>query len=232
MKLQIALLSLACLCGCAPSVPGSGTIKTESPSVSGATVVNLSGVGELHITQGPQESLSVTTDDNLLPLLDTRLEGEVLTLGQKSNENLKPTRGIVYKLCLKEVSKITLSGVGTVDASGLHRKDLTVVASGAGEIQLKDLQLELLSVTLSGAGRIVADGIARQQALDSSGVGSFEGKGLEGEAVTISIGGTGSASVNATKTLDANVSGTGSVTYFGKPTVSKKVTGVGSVNPG
>ena len=232
MKLRLTLLGLACLCGCARSVPGSGILKTESPPVAGAKVVNLSGVGELHITQGPTESLNVTTDDNLLPLLDTRLEGDILTLGQKSSENLQPTRGIVDKLSLKEVSSLTLSGAGTVDASGLRRKDLTVVASGAGEMHLNELHVELLSLTLSGAGRIVADGYARQQALDSSGVGSFEGKGLEGDAVTVSISGAGSTTVNATKTLDANVSGTGSVTYFGKPTVSKKVTGVGNINPG
>ena len=45
---------------------GSGDVISESREVSDFNRVVFGGVGELQLTQGDQESLTVTADDNLL----------------------------------------------------------------------------------------------------------------------------------------------------------------------
>jgi hypothetical protein len=228
---QSLLITMALLAtGCGESVAGSGHMQTQSPAFTGASAVELSGFGELHIVQGATDALNITTDDNLLPLLETSVRDKVLVLGQRGN--LKPSHSIVYQLSLKEIKSIQLSGAGTGDLSGLKGDELSIVESGAGTLQLRQIQVGNLAVTLSGTGQITVSGVAAKQVLTSSGVGNFDGKALAGESVTVSISGAGNAVVNASKTLDAQVSGVGSVTYFGKPQVTQKVSGVGTVSPG
>ena len=46
---------------------------------------------------------------------------------------------------------------------------------------------------------------------------------------TITVGGTGRATIRVSETLDARVSGAGSVAYIGEPSVSQDVSAAGKV---
>ena len=70
----VGLLALAVLPLCAcnfTAVRGSGNVVTQERQVSGFDSVALSGVGEVFITQGDKESLTVETDDNLMRYIQT-----------------------------------------------------------------------------------------------------------------------------------------------------------------
>src|SRR5690242_12646963 len=51
------------------TVHGSGNVVTEARPVSGFDRVSVSGAGQLKVTQGDAESLTIETDDNLLPYI-------------------------------------------------------------------------------------------------------------------------------------------------------------------
>lgn len=191
---------------------GSGTIKTETRNVSGFTKIQFSGVGVLNITQAATESLKVSADDNILPLLTSTVNNGTLTLGIKSGYVVTPSKSITYTLTVKQLDGVTLSG--------------------AGEINAKDFTASALSVTISGAGRMVINGSAQSQTALVSGVGSYDAKDFKTASTKVTISGTGSATVYASQTLDATVSGAGSVTYYGSPQVTKTVSGVGSIKQG
>ncbi len=69
-------------------VVGSGTVVTASRSVSDFHGVSVSGVGQLVLENAGTESLTITADDNILPLLESEVRNGVLMLGPRPNTNL------------------------------------------------------------------------------------------------------------------------------------------------
>ena len=81
MILAVALTALL-LSGCTlAGVRGSGDLVTESRQVSDFDRVALSGSGQVVITQGAEEGLSVEADDNLMQYVRTEVSGRTLELG-------------------------------------------------------------------------------------------------------------------------------------------------------
>jgi hypothetical protein len=188
-------------------------VITETREVSGFTRVKLSGVGALRIAQTGTESLTISAEDNLLPLLTSEVVDGTLTLGMKQgNILLRPTRPIIFTLTVRDLESIQLSGAGTVEAVNLRTSALSVALSGAGDM------------TLSGA--------AQSQTLSISGAGHYKAKDFQTSSTEIKISGAGDATVSASETLDAAVSGAGSVTYYGSPRVTQRITGIGSIKQG
>src|SRR5262245_44045700 len=68
----LVLLLISIACNPFSGVDGSGTPKTETRAVKDFTAISFSGVGKVIIEQTGTESLSVTADDNILPLLESR----------------------------------------------------------------------------------------------------------------------------------------------------------------
>jgi len=191
---------------------GSGSIKTETRSVSGFSKVAFTGIGELAIAQTGTESLTISAEDNLLPLLTSTVSGGTLSLGLKQGNTIIPTKPIIYTLTVKQLSDVSLSGAGSINAVNI---------TGPA-----------LNVTISGAGQMTISGSAPSQTVLVSGVGDYNAKAFQTDATQVTISGTGSAVVSASKTLNATVSGTGTVTYYGSPRVTQSVSGVGSIKQG
>jgi putative autotransporter adhesin-like protein len=193
------------------SVSGSGTIITEPRTVSGFSNVSLTGSGQVILEQTGMESLTVTTDDNLLPYIKSEVRGNTLELGFKdSMTNVRPTHDIVFKLTVKKLDGLNISGSGKADAKGL------------GPDQLR--------IGISGSGDVSADGTAGDLDLSISGSGGYRGEHMRSKRATVDISGSGAAVIAASETLKADVSGSGSIEYIGDPQVSQHVSGSGSVH--
>ena len=205
-----ALVLSGCDGGFGGVVTGSGNVTSESRNVSGFQAVSLSGVGNLTIDQNGTESLTVEAEDNLLPYIKTEVQGNRLVIGSKDNTSLNPTKPINYRLTVKDLNSIDLSGAGKINGTGINTPKLAVNVSGAGDITL--------------AGK------ADSQDINLSGAGNYHGEDLVSKNVTITTSGAGSAVVQVSDTLDATVSGAGSVRYIGDPQVKQNVSGAGSVS--
>jgi Putative auto-transporter adhesin, head GIN domain len=199
-------------CGVFNMVDGSGKVVTEPRTVANFSTVSLSGDGELTIEQTGSESLTVTTDDNLLEYIKTSVDGSTLELGTKDNAmvNLRPSKGIVYRLTVKKLEGLEVSGSGRADA--------------------KRLEGDHLRVRISGSGEVSGQGTAKDLELRISGSGAYRGQDLKSQRAEATLSGSGTAVVNASEALNADVSGSGSIEYLGEPRVSSHVSGSGSVN--
>jgi hypothetical protein len=206
------LCATAVVSGCngvCPSVRGSGVLASETRDVAGFNEVRVSGSGDVVIEQTGAESLTVQAEDNVLPLLETRVSHRVLHLGLRPNANVRVTRPIRYHVTVKGLTGVAISGSGSVRASGIDTDKLTAEISGSGSADL--------------AGR--ADVLA----LSVSGSGSYDAGDLRSKTARIAISGSGDAFVNASERVDATISGSGSVRYAGNPSVSQHVSGSGSI---
>ena len=195
--------------GCGPIVAGSGKVITEPRNVSGFSAVSLNGSGRLVIEQTGSESLTVTGDDNLLPYIESSVSGKTLTLGEKSGTNISPSKDIVFKLTVKSLDNIDISGSGAADVKGVQGR--------------------ALKIDISGSGEVAAEGAADELNVGISGSGRYHGETLRSKRARVDISGSGSALLAVSEKLDANVSGSGSIEYVGDPQVHQDISGSGSV---
>jgi hypothetical protein len=219
--------------GVGPRITGSGNILTETRQVSGFDEVSFASVGELTITQGERESLTIEAEENLLRYLTSQVRGGRLYLEMQDEGRLVsliPTRGVKYTLTVKNLKDLDHSGAGAITISGLKTGDLDLRLSGAGNLMLNDLEADSVTYRLSGAGRLEASGEAARQEVRVSGFGEYDGADLKSATTEVQVSGAGGATVWVTESLDVQISGAGSVRYFGSPEVSENISGLGSVN--
>lgn len=226
--LGVALLLLAA-CGVG-LVIGSGNSRTEEREIAGVEGVALSFVGDLRITQGDEEKLVITADDNVMPLITTEVKDGVLTIGARSTLGLQTTGKLQYDLTVRNLNSIRLTGAGNAEIDGLETGDLELAITGAGSLSAQNVDAERVEATLSGLGSVSVSGKAARQDVRLTGSGSYSAGDLQSGAADVTISGLGSATVWAVETLDATISGAGNIEYRGDPQVTQRVTGLGAVS--
>jgi len=211
MKSFVIFLSVFCLAGCLMStgVQGSGKATTEDRTVGAFSSISVEGAASVDVEIGANTSVTITTDDNLQPLILTQVENTTLRI--YSHETYNTSVGVNVKITTPTLDGVSVSGACSVHAVGLDSKHFALSMSGAGSAKLMG-QADALAVNLSGAG-------------------SVEAGDLKAKDVQVEISGVGSAVVYASQSLSAAVSGAGSVRYKGNPAkVQKTVSGVGSIS--
>src|SRR4028119_591925 len=175
----------------------TNNIVEGSGDVSGCDEVELRGAGNLTIEQTGSESLTVEAEEGVLPKLRTEVVNDRLVIGPEPGTDIRTTAPINYKLSVEALDALDVSGSGDVEAEGINT--------------------DRLAVTIGGARNLEIGGEADEQEIDISGSGGYRAENLESNEARIGVSGAGSAIVNASEGLDADVSGAGSVEYVGDP---------------
>jgi len=210
-------------------VRGSGNVVTEERQVSGFDKVEINGAGELYIEQGETEALTVEADDNVMEYITTEVVGDTLELKIKPNFNIMFSSKIVYRLTVKELRGISISGSGKVVSSALTTDDLLISTSGSGKFEFDDLQADSLTASTGGSGEFLLKGKVNDVKVTISGSGKFNCPDLETTSTDINITGSGEVTSWASDQLNIRISGSGSVRYYGSPEVNQSIAGSGSV---
>lgn len=211
-------------------VRGSGKVISETRNVSGFDSVLITGSGEATITVGDTESVTIEADDNIVPLIDTTVQGSQLVISIKPGSSFSTTHQVRYMINTKILSGLTLSGSANASTSPVKADNFTATTSGSGNIKIDDLQGKSLTARSSGSGNIdVAAGKVEILTITCSGSGNFNGGNLQGSAVQATTSGSGNITVWAKDTLNARLSGSGNVRYYGQPNVIHTESGSGRV---
>jgi len=238
-RLGLIIVSLSVLflaVGCAYplyAVVGSGNVITQSRPVSNFDSATLSGVGDITITQGDTESLTVEAEDNVMPHITTEVINRRLNIGFDNQDwatMIHPTKPIKFNLSLKNLSVLEVSGTGNVQAASIKTDRLNTRVSGAGNIRIDRLEATSLNTTLSGAGNVEVAGQVTNQDSSMTGLGNMKADNLKSQMARVTVSGAGSATIWAQESLDVTISGAGSVKYFGSPKVTQRITGVGDIS--
>ena len=211
------------------AIRGSGNLVTETRDVSGFDGIALSGSGEVIITQGEAESLTIETDDNVMEHVKAEVSGGTLNLGFEEGINLvSPTR-LIFTVGVDELRSVSVAGSGDIESEMIVTDRLDASVGGSGNVLIPELTADTVEARIGGSGEIDLGGEAAAQDVNIGGSGNFRGGDLRGESVKVSIGGSGNATVWATESLDANISGSGSVRYYGSPSVNSSSSGSGNI---
>ena len=188
-------------------IQGSGILATESRGVAGFSRVRLDGVGHLIVEQGAAEALTVTADDNILPLVTAEVYGDELRLGTEPGATWASPNPIVFTLTVA------------------HCEALGVFGAAAAEI--RGLDAHRFAVHIEGAGAVSAAGRADEQEVVLRGVATYDGRNLQSRVARVDVAGVSRATVRVQERLEGRVEGQSTVEYIGRPVVD--VTGGGAV---
>ena len=192
-------------------ITGSGTLATDSRPVAGFSSVSLSGVGNLVIEQNGAESLEITADDNILPLLTSEVRGGHLHLGTAEGTSFASTTEITFRVSVRHLTELSMSGVGHAQAVGLHTERLSILMDGVSSVEAEG-KVDFQDVEINGAGRYLASDLLSRHA-------------------RVSLDGVGTALLHVSERLDARVAGPGVVEYYGDPVVTADTSDGGTVRP-
>lgn len=210
---------------------GAGDQTTQDREIQNVSGVRLLTSGNLTITVGSPEKLTVTAGTNQQVGLTSQVVDGTLILDNKSSNTI--SGDISYALTVSPVDSLEVSGSGSADGIGVLRGDATVTVTGSGSVVLTGLVLTGVIVDLSGSGGVELAGTANTQRVTVTGSGSYDGSGLTTEQTEVETNGSGNASVNVTGRLTASTSGSGSITYTGGPSqVDKNSSGSGTIGSG
>jgi hypothetical protein len=208
--ITIALLAgyVVLAAGCwLPGIRGNGHIKTEERSIGAFANVDTSGAFEIE-WQNAEPAVRITTDENLLPYVETRVSGDTLYLSTR--EHVWPTHGIKVAL-----SSPTRTGART---------------RGAVKLIVNQLKGSTFALKSKGASEVFLDGNIDRLFVDMTGASQLAANRLQTKTAEISTTGAGDADVTVTDTLKVAITGAGKVTYSGNPTtIQKNITGAGSI---
>jgi len=209
----LALLAVA-LAGCGGSsktTKGSGHVVSASRTVSGFTTIRLIGAATVDVTVGKPAALTLSGDDNILPLIRTDVRDGALEI--TSEHSYSSSHDLHVTIATPSLEGISLIGAGTFSAGGIHAHAFALDLSGAATLILAGAT-DTLDATLSGSGTADLTSLVARDA-------------------KASLSGAGTLHVDATKSLDASLSGVGSIVYSGSPAhVTTHVSGVGTIAAG
>jgi hypothetical protein len=209
-SLPVLCLGLVTIGDCNPNaIHGSGTSKTESRSVGSFSNINLTGSPDVEVEVGPDTSVAVTADDNILPVIETTVDGDTLNIGSK--QSYSSSHGVNVKITVPALNGASVAGSGDIRVTGLKAESMEATITGSGDVTLKGAA-DRLRARITGSGDLRAGDLAAKD-------------------VHVSVTGSGDATVRATEQLDASVTGSGDVHYYGNPPqVRKNVTGSGDIS--
>jgi hypothetical protein len=232
MKIQkfVALLCLvlALVVGCQPA-RDVGNIVQYSQNLEAIHQLYFGGSGELRVTQGDRDYLTVSGKEPVIDDLRISVDDGVLRIILEDVPS-KLIRPVEMTLSVRQLDRIELAGVGKISALALNANVLNVDVSGTGTVAIDDLTAERLVVNGSGSGRIKVKGQVANQQVNLSGAGRYLASELQSQSATIDLSGIGDAILWATKRLAINLSGAGSVQYYGTSNVRREVSGYGSID--
>ena len=198
-----------------PVIVGSGVIVSEFRTLAPFDSID-AGIAETQIVimQGGPQSVWIETDDNIIDEIDMVVVGGVLLIS--SNVNYDTNHDVQIRIDMTTVQSLRMSGVGSMDATGL---------SSTGTLE----------VALTGVGSIDLAGTVDTYDALHQGVGEIDAEGLTARLADIESRGVGDCRITVTQHLDASIFGTGDIYYAfdaaNPPTVTLNDSGLGDLIP-
>lgn len=216
---------------------GSGNVITQNRPVNDIQRISVSGIGELVLSQGEQESLVIEAEDNVLEAIQTRVILGTLYINI-SFENVEPTHSVKYYLTVKKLTGLHVTGLTHVEVGDIETSSLDIKANLAGSLSLASVKADSLKISIKEAGScefelVQADdlvvelgagsqcqlkgGQVNRQRINVSGGASYNASSLESATADVKVDGGGNALIWVVESLVASLHGNGVLKYYGNP---------------
>lgn len=217
------------------------------------TKVNLDGVVNLYIKQGPTASLRIIGERDEVAKVKVTRTTDTINIeadGRHWHFGSNNKREIRAELTVPNLTEIVSHGVGETEIAGFNGDALKLSLEGAGAMNvtstyrnvvarlggvgsmtLNSGNSDQIDVKLRGAGHIEINGNSRLLRADLGGLGALDAEKLIADAVELDMSGLGGAEVYAKYSANLKLNGMGSATVHGNPAKrTADASGMGSVS--
>ena len=193
-------------------VKGNGNLASEMRKLSNFKAIEITiGYDKIIVNCGEEPSLHISGDENILPLITTRISKGILTIESDSTFETKADSEIIINV--KSLKEFTFDGVG--------------------ETVIQNVNSEKFTCNINGDGSCELTGTVKSFNVSVNGVGSVNARQLIADDVVANLNGVGSVKLYAKNSLNASVNGVGGLTYFGNPAeLILNDSGIGGITKG
>jgi len=165
------LMGAALVMSACTGVIGSDKLAEEPRQVDSFTRISVaSGIG-LDAKVGEAISVVVSGDDNIVPLIETKVEEGELKIRVDDNLGMIPRKPLLVRVTVPELQALTASGGSKVNATGIDATEFAVSASGGSQMTLTGRD-DALQVDASGGSKLFLQEFGSQTAKVSASGGS------------------------------------------------------------
>lgn len=231
-QLSIILLGLLVLTFTAcEKVRGEGPIVTEHRNVSDFSGIDLRSEADLYYRAGPDYSVVVSGQQNVLDVLETYTSEGKLVIRYRGDVRVRSHDRLHIQVTAPAVNRLKVRGSGEIMTSGpLNPSRLDMDVDGSGGIRVSELTANHLDAEVIGSGSVrVAGGTATEVETLVSGSGDIDLAEVQASEATTVTSGSGDTRLRVTSRLKSTISGSGNVYYRGSPTIETHISGLGRV---
>ena len=197
-------------------IVGSGIVIEEERSNSDFTEVEVSGEFTINFTKDSNFSVLINGDNNVLPFVNTHVDGNVLKISSDENVQIS-NANIEINISLPELTRFVSQGnVIATSTNKLSGNVLTVDANGESYVDFI-LQINYLTVNIQGTGAALFKGTAKECFLDLSGNVAFTSNLMEVSDLELNKEGNVEATVYTSEKLVISSKGAGDIYCYGNP---------------
>lgn len=209
------------------TVRGSGVLKQETRPLAACTEVSVSDALHAELSVGSPLRLTVSGDDNLLPLVRTEVQGQRLVISMRSHGSIDTRQPLVVRIALPRLGVLLVQGAAQAEVRGQLSSALQVEVSGASRLAVSGLGAAELTSTVQGSSQITLSGRIKTLKATISGASGLLARELTADAATVSAEGASRIEVCASQRLEVSLSGASHADGYCHPAaVEKKVTGM------
>jgi len=226
---MLLTLLLAVFSGCS-QINGTGPVVSETRDLNGFNTVVSNLPTSVYITEGKDYEVNLEGQQNILDLVETKLEDNRLTLKIKNDNSISGGIHLIIRIKSPNIQGIINHGSGSIGILNHFRSSkLSVKNSGSGDIEMEGFWTKQLSVSLTGSGSItIHDGATEKASVMLTGSGYLMAPNLSSRNMALQLTGSGNATTGICDTLNARIAGSGNITYRGQPQLTKHLTGSGT----
>jgi len=230
-------------------ITGNKNITSKSVALINFDTINASEDFDLTYHPGTQNTVTISSDENILPYINVSQEDNQLILGVQPDVSISPSKTEKVEITSTTLlHHINLSGIVSIHAMNLNSDNLTLNMHGmnSGDIQgkiknieinlsgkpvlhLKILNADNIILNMHGMGTVYLSGNTQNLNIRSNGKATVFANDLIADNIVITGRGMSDISVHAVKTLSILTSGKSIIKYSGNPQISKNTLGETSV---
>ncbi len=212
---------------------GSNITEIRTLSTNISSIILKDNVN-LVLTQDNNLSLKVEGGTNLLPYVNTKIDGNTLTITNDNKCNFLRTysKDITVYLTTPNINTINYTGYGNITSTNTFTIDKLnfETRNGTGSINLSLKVNNLKIIQHAGPADFTINGSANNTYIYTGGGGWFYLKNLASNAIHVNTNGEGDVQVNPIQTLLVELTSIGNVMYYGNPVLTVSVhTGRGKI---
>ncbi len=208
------LLTTSCIYT-GPSIKGNGKVVEDTRKTKNFDEIKVTRGMNVYIIQGDHQKVVVKADENLLDVIETKVENN--TLKVSASQNIRNASSKRVYITIPNLSKIiSSSGSNVFSETELKFKDLELKSSAGSNMKL-DVNVNDVNASASAGSNIKLEGIARNFTGSASSGSNIKAEDLNAKNGNVKVSSGANIWITVKDDFEAHASSGGNIFYYGNP---------------